>query len=100
MTNLSGSQIKRTREDLGLSQLQFAQLFGIHWITVSKWEREVLTPNAYQQALIQNFRKASRSKEVQDDLLNKLITAGAIVALAYLLTKALKKLNEETNAIP
>jgi DNA-binding transcriptional regulator YiaG len=50
------SSIVALRHDLGLSQAEFGQLFGAHAMTVSKWERSLLSPSAYQQALMHQFR--------------------------------------------
>lgn len=41
MGSMSGDEIKRRREALGLSQADLAQWAGVHVRTVSKWERGV-----------------------------------------------------------
>lgn len=46
------------RKALGLTQAQFAQLLGVHSMTVSKWERRVTMPSAYQTALMNEFSLA------------------------------------------
>jgi DNA-binding transcriptional regulator YiaG len=81
-------EIAQLRTDLGLSQVQFAQLFGMHFMTVSKWEKGVLTPNDYQQALLDQFRKTADQKKAQmkEQLGKLLIGAGVIAALVLLLT--------------
>jgi hypothetical protein len=45
-------QIVVLRRSLRLSQAEFGQLFDAHAMTVSKWERGVLVPSAYQHALL------------------------------------------------
>jgi DNA-binding transcriptional regulator YiaG len=41
MVSMSGDEIKRRREALGLSQAALARWAGVHVRTVSKWERGV-----------------------------------------------------------
>ena len=74
------------RKNLNLSQAQFGNLFGVHAMTVSKWERGVLIPTDYQKALMAEFIKASKEKEVRDTVGTVLIGAGIAAAL-YLLLK-------------
>jgi transcriptional regulator with XRE-family HTH domain len=82
---MQGAEIKSTRELLGLTQVQFAQLLGVHPITVSKWERDVSPPTPYQNALFLQFQLAARNKEITETLAGVLISMGVIVALALLL---------------
>jgi DNA-binding transcriptional regulator YiaG len=35
---VTGKDVKRIRESLGLSQREFAERLGVHTITVAKWE--------------------------------------------------------------
>lgn len=79
--------IIKLRDALGLSQAEFAQLFGVHPMTISKWERGVLKPTSYQDVLMNDFEKASREKIVKDTLKNVLIGAGVVSGI-YLLLKA------------
>lgn len=74
------------RKRLGLNQMEFGNLFGVHPMTVSKWERGALSPNNYQLALMQDFAKAAKSKEVQETIGAVLVGAGIAAAL-YLLLK-------------
>ena len=80
------------RAKLGLTQAQFAQLFGVHPMTVSKWERHPpeLLPTNYQRALMVEFLKAAKRKEVQDNIGAVLIGAGIAAALLLLLSNAKK----------
>ncbi len=80
------SEVKDLRIKLGLKQQQFGQLFGVHPITVSKWERGILAPSLYQQTLMEEFRAATRNEEVRQTLGKVLIGAGIAAAL-YLLLK-------------
>lgn len=44
---------------LELSQKELAELLGVHAMTVSKWERGVLNPNAHQQRILQALGHAA-----------------------------------------
>jgi putative transcriptional regulator len=70
---------------LGLNQTEFGNLFGVHPMTVSKWERGTLFPNHYQFALMQEFAQAARNKEVCDTIGTVLVGAGIAAALLLLL---------------
>jgi putative transcriptional regulator len=74
------------RKKLGLNQIEFGNLFGVHPMTVSKWERGTLFPNNYQLALMKEFLHASKSKEVRSTIGSVLVGAGIAAAL-YLLLK-------------
>ncbi len=87
---MSPSQIGQLRKRLKLSQRQFAQLFGVHPMTVSKWERDEFPPNSYQQALLAEFSKSAKAKEVNETLGAVLVGAGIAAAL-YLLLKYSQK---------
>lgn len=82
--------ILKLRNQLGLSQAQFGNQFGVHPMTVSKWERELLKPNPYQMALMTEFEKSARSKEVRDTIASVLIGAGIAAALFLLLKHSQK----------
>lgn len=83
---MEGNSISTLRTRLGLSQAQFGNLFGVHPMTVSKWERALLQPNAYQLALMKEFERAAQAKEVRETLGAVLVGAGIAAAL-YLLLK-------------
>ena len=55
-------------------------------MTVSKWERNILQPTDYQLALMMDFEKAAKKKEVQETIGAVLVGAGIAAAL-YLLLK-------------
>lgn len=80
-------QVYSLRRRLGLSQVEFAQLFGIHFMTVSKWERAIATPTTYQQALLDQFTKAIEQKPIEQasELKLLLTSAGIVPALRWLL---------------
>jgi transcriptional regulator with XRE-family HTH domain len=83
-------EIKRVRDGLGLTQEQFAQLLGVHTLTVSKWERGLLSPSPYQESLISSFAKARERKQSTGGakVASVLMGAGVAAALFFLLKAA------------
>lgn len=88
---MDATGIFKLREQLDLTQVEFAQLAGVHPITVSKWERGEAVPSAYQNALFKQFREGARSRKVRETLKSILTGAGVILALALLLSHLMKK---------
>lgn len=84
---MDAAAIVGLRRSLGLSQVEFGQLFGAHAMTVSKWERGVLRPSAYQIALMQQFKATADAKaeKEKEELKNLLVGAGVVAALLWLL---------------
>ena len=80
--------IKAIRKRLNLSQIQLASILGVHWVTVSKWERGAIAPDAYRQALLSRFDSASQKPESGSNLVNVLMGAGVAAALFMLLKSA------------
>jgi transcriptional regulator with XRE-family HTH domain len=87
---MDATQIALLRRDLKLSQAEFAQLFGAHAMTISKWERGALSPSAYQVALLSQFRRTvdAQKKSDEEKAKNLLVGAGVIAALVWLLGSA------------
>lgn len=82
-------QLVDLRKKLGLSQAQLAQLLGVHALTVSKWERGLLQPSPYQASLLESFAKARKTnRDIGSEAGELLLTVGAVVALAALLSAA------------
>lgn len=46
------------REQLAMRQVDLAELIGVHPLTVSKWERGILQPRAYQRDLLDTLAGA------------------------------------------
>ena len=85
---MTGREIAAVRTGLGVTQVQLAQLLGVHPLTVSRWERGDLTPSPYQEALLESFAKARSSKDdIGETVARLLVTAGVVLAL-YALLKA------------
>jgi len=82
---MNAENTKLTRQALGLNQVQFAQILGVHPLTVSKWERGVTPLPDYYQAFFRQFQVAAKDKEVRDQIKGALLGAGVVVALALLL---------------
>jgi putative transcriptional regulator len=88
MLVISAIEIVQLRKNLGLSQVEFAQLFGGHFMTVSKWERGLSSPSAYQEALMRQFSSTAERKkaEASEEVKKLLVGAGVVAALAWLLS--------------
>lgn len=84
---MNAADVTLLRHSLDLSQVEFGQLFGAHAMTVSKWERGLLQPSAYQLALMQQFKATADGKATKDktELKNLLVGAGVVAALIWLL---------------
>ena len=86
---MTPKEVSGLRSQLGLSQVQFGQLLGVHPLTVSRWERGLLVPTPHQTALIESFAKARTAEQtIGDQVANLLMTAGVAVALYALLQAA------------
>lgn len=53
-----GNQIKQMREQLGLSQSQFAALINANTSTIQMWEQGVSKPTTYTLFLLQEYVNA------------------------------------------
>lgn len=80
--------IRSTRERLNLNQAQLASLLGVHWVTVSKWERGALAPDPYRQALLVRFKEAAEREELGDQIAGVIVGAGVAAAIFMLLKAA------------
>jgi len=72
-----------------MTQEQLSQLLGVHSLTISKWERGVLTPTAYQKALLETFLEAAqRDPGIGESVIKLLALSGVPVALFIILRSA------------
>ena len=80
--------IVAVRKSLGLTQTDFARLFDAHVMTISKWERGVAMPSAYQVSLMEQFKQKAelQAEQSRTEVKNLLVGAGVIAALIWLLT--------------
>jgi transcriptional regulator with XRE-family HTH domain len=83
------SWVLELRQSMKMSQVEFGQLFGVHFMTVSRWERGILSPTPYQLALMEQFRKAAEiTKAGEIENAKKLLVgAGVVAALLWLLSQ-------------
>lgn len=61
---MKGAQLKRRRKALGYSQQELAEALGVHVMTLSKWERDVLEVPLYINLALEALegrRKAPKS---------------------------------------
>jgi putative transcriptional regulator len=65
---MSPADIKTLRKRLNLSQAQFAQLFGVHSITIIRWESGDAFPSDYQKALMDTFEKSAEDQNVRETI--------------------------------
>lgn len=81
-------EIVAIRKSLGLTQADFARLFDAHVMTISKWERGVAVPSAYQASLMAQFKLKAEQQAAQakTEVKNLLVGAGVIAALVWLLS--------------
>jgi putative transcriptional regulator len=82
---MNRQSLRNLRKQLRLSQAEFGQLVGAHPMTVSKWERGVLQPSAYQVALFERFHIASVGDTSSLAVKRLLASGGAPAAIAWLL---------------
>ena len=85
---MKGQDILAIRKSLGLNQTEFGQLLNAHFVTVSRWEKETLEPNAYQEAMLNEFEVAIRKEQFGKLVKNALIGAGVATAIFLLLNAA------------
>ncbi len=81
-------QIRAARLQLGLTQAQFGDLLGAHWVTVSRWERGELAPTRYQLQLLECFALAGPVPETAH--LAEILAGAGVAAALLLLLKAAK----------
>lgn len=85
MFKIEPGDITKLRRDLRLTQLEFAQLFGVHHITASKWERGELKPTGYQIALMTDFRQGLKNDPNVANLLSAMLVGSSITNALFML---------------
>lgn len=89
---MPAAEVTAIRVSLGLTQVQLAQLLGVHPLTVSKWERGQGEPSPHQAAMLASFRAARGSRQdIGEVVAGLLVTAGVAVALWAILDTAFGK---------
>ena len=86
---MSPREVHAVRVALDVSQTQLAALLGVHALTVSKWERGILSPSPYAQAFLHEFARAARRvRDVGRRAVGVLVVRGAPAAVYALLSSA------------
>lgn len=78
-------EIKAARAALGVTQVRFAELLGVHPITVSKWETETSWPTSWQSALMRALAASPNAREVSAHYDVAGLAAALAVGLEYAL---------------
>jgi len=58
---MTGQDVRRIRETLGLSQRRFAERLGVHKVTVAKWETDAQGMRGPAERLIRLLGEAAKS---------------------------------------
>lgn len=85
MFKIEPTAITKLRKDLRLSQMEFAQLFGIHHMTASKWERGELRPTGYQLALMTEFRQGLANDPNIPSILSAMLVGSSVTNALFML---------------
>jgi len=78
---------KNLRKSLELSQADFGKLLGVHEQTVSKWERNVLSPDPYRSILLEAASVSVRYDSTLGVKLKILLKYGEVANAIFLLLK-------------
>lgn len=93
---LTGQEIRKLRDDTGLSVNQFCQLFGVAPSTVTHWETDRSSPPMVIQAMMLELRGRidgiKKMSEATDDAIKKtlvglLIGGGLVAVMTWLFTR-------------
>jgi transcriptional regulator with XRE-family HTH domain len=86
---MQAADVRQIRSALRMTQARFAELLGVHPLTVSKWERGQSSPSPHQSALMTSFaRAAERQPDVGAVLVQLIVGAGVGLALYHVLKAA------------
>jgi putative transcriptional regulator len=85
MFKMEPQEIIKIRRSLKLTQNEYAMLFGIHHMTVSKWERGDLKPSGYQLALMNEFREAAKKDSNIPSILSAMLVGSSITKALFML---------------
>jgi DNA-binding transcriptional regulator YiaG len=83
-------KIKKQRRLLDLNQNEYAHLFGVHSMTVSKWERGIASPSSLQTAMMSEIFLAIRNRMDVSTIKDRLVRYGPIYVLNHILYYSLK----------
>ena len=91
MFKVDKEAINGLRQSLNLSQSQFSLLFGVHHMTVSKWERGSLKPTGYQLALMADFGAAVKKDKNLPTILSAMLVGSSVTTVLYALLHRARK---------
>lgn len=83
------TRVRELRRRMSLTQQDFARVFGVHPLTVSKWERGRLRPDAWRVGMfahIEHTVAPGNLVAVGMRVRELLHTRGTVAALQYVLT--------------
>jgi DNA-binding transcriptional regulator YiaG len=60
---MTGAEVKRLRESLGLRQKDLAERLGVHPMTVSRWERDFVSIPGPAAKLLQLWAAENRARK-------------------------------------
>ena len=82
---MTASEIRSLRARLKLGQAEFAQMLGVHPMTVSRWEQGLLSPTAYHEVWMKEFNTAVVKDDAVANILKGVLIGAGIAAAVYLL---------------
>ncbi len=71
-------ELKRRRENLGMTQQQLADLLGVNQMTVSRWERDERGIPPYLHLALQTIERDSRGRSDKKALIDRLVDVAAM----------------------
>ncbi len=101
---MTGNEIRSLRTSLGLSAQRFAELIGVHFTSVYRWEStgpKKVNLEPLQAALIYRLQeKAETAPEATgEQLLQGLLVGGTLLGLAYLLSDLIESETKPKRAL-
>jgi len=82
---MSPEEIRKLREDMGVTQREFAEVLGATQAAVSQWESGVKRPDRRSHAILQGLRQ--KVDEKGQDFVAELIKLAGTVGLVVILAK-------------
>ena len=79
---------KECREALGVSQSLFAQLMGVHPLTVSRWERGKTNPRPLPMVLMRQCKYAARNRADIGERVKDSVASDGVPFALYEILKA------------
>jgi transcriptional regulator with XRE-family HTH domain len=97
---MTGSQLRRLRESLGMNAFAFAEVLGVHVSSLYRWEasqNQQLRMDPLQAQIVEQLgarlrqQSAQQRKDTGEQIVKALLAGGALVALAFMLNEILKE---------